>query len=256
MTLWSNGKLRGQKSVTNFFLSQAATERAARKGRLLGAESHGASVLLREDRDFHHLYVNYSDPEVLSNLLDRLDDFDSLVIDVVQRKGSHENLISLLASANFRQHRELIRLNRPCHDLPGASENCVVYPAIISDAVLILNKLEDHFDRFSEQLPDLDELVEAIKNSQAIVCRIDDELAGFIFYESLGRISRLRYWFVEPRFRGHRVGAALIRHYLSVSAPGTDSQLWVVRDNLDAITKYHHYGYEQDDLEDRVMIRR
>lgn len=256
MTLWSNGKNRGQKSITNFFLSRAATERAVKKSRLLGTGSPGASIILREDRDFYHLYVNYSDSELLSSLLENLTNFNTLVVDVIQRHDSHKNLIALLSNAHFHHYRELVRLNRPRHDLPDLSKGSGVSLANESDAALILQKLEDHFDRFSEQLPDLDEIFEAITAFQVIVCRVDDEIAGFLFLESLGKTSKLRYWFVESRFRGQSIGSALMRHYLSVSAPNTDSQLWVVKDNLDAISKYHNYGYMQNELEDRVMIRR
>lgn len=254
--IWAAGKNPGNRSLTNLFLPQESLERCARNGRLNGVSEPGASLLLRRDRDFQHVYVNYSDTEILESLLKQIPASETLVVDVVQRNNSHDQLIQVLSDCGFSPHRHLIRLNRPALPLGETGYREHVEIALEQDADLILSKLEAHFDRFSEQLPDLDEIVEAISRSELIISRVEGKIAGFLFLEVNGNASRLRYWFVDPEFRDRSIGSSLLRHYLSVPAKSLSSQLWVVSDNTTAIAKYQHYGYSPDVLEDHVMLRR
>jgi hypothetical protein len=255
-SLWSAGKIRGQSSLTNFFLSQHSIERAIRKGRLTGIAHSGASLLFRRDRDFSHLYVNFSDDDVFKSLLEQLSFETPVVVDVIQRDNSHERMISILEEAGFMPHRLLFRLNRQVQATEVATSGANVQLAHHSNAVEILRCLEKYFDKYSEQLPELDEIEDAISKSQILISLIDHQLAGFLYFESSGQSSILRYWFVSPDFRNQNVGASLIRHYLSASCPNASSQLWVVHDNYNAIDRYQHYGYKRDILEDQIMIRK
>lgn len=255
-SLWSAGKIRGQSSLTNFFLSQHSIERAVRKGRLTGIAQPGASLLFRRDRDFSHLYINFSNDDVFKSLLEQLSFETPLVVDVIQRNNSHHELISILEDAGFASHRLLFRLNRKVHDIQKSTEVDSVGLANHLHAVEILNFLEKYFDKYSEQIPEIDEIEEAILNRQILLSLIDDEIAGFLYFESFGLSSTLRYWFVNPKFRDQNIGSALIRHYLAVSCQNMSSHLWVVHDNYNALSKYEHYGYTRDVLEDHVMIRR
>lgn len=255
-SLWAAGKTRGESSLTNFFLTQHSIERAIRKERLTGMAQPGASLLLRKDRDFSHLYVNFSNREVLKSQLEQLTIETPLVVDVIQRDNSHGKMISVLEEAGFTPHRLLFRLNRQVQAMEVATSGANVQLAHHSNAVEILRCLEKYFDKYSEQLPELDEIEDAISKSQILISLIDHQLAGFLYFESSGQSSILRYWFVSPDFRNQNVGASLIRHYLSASCPNASSQLWVVHDNYNAIDRYQHYGYKRDILEDQIMIRK
>ena len=255
-SLWSSGKIPGKSSLTNFFLNQRSIERAIKKDNLWGIAQSGASLLLRRDRDFFHLYINFSDQEVLRTLLTKLNTETPLVVDVIQRNNSHHELIAILKDAGFGSHRLLFRLNRKVHAIQKSTEVDSVGLANLTHAAEILNFLEKYFDKYSEQIPEIDEIEEAILNRQILLSLIDDEIAGFLYFESFGLASSLRYWFVNPKFRDQNIGSALIRHYLAVSCQNMSSHLWVVHDNYNALSKYEHYGYTRDVLEDHVMIRR
>ena len=49
---------------------------------------------------------------------------------------------------------------------------------------------------------------------------------------------------------------ALVWRLFRSSTGAKRAILWVVRDNADAIAKYRHYGFREDTLVDRIMIRR
>ena len=165
-------------------------------------------------------------------------------------------MISILEEVGFTPHRLLFRLNRQVQTMKEDRTGANLQLAHKSNAVEILCYLETYFDKYSEQLPELDEIEDAITKNQIIVSLVDHQLAGFLYFESLGQSSILRYWFVSPDFRNQNVGSSLIRHYLYASCPNTSSQLWVVHDNYNAIDKYRHYGYKKDILEDQIMIRK
>ena len=255
-TLWAMGKSAGKTSLTNFYLSQRAVENAIRKGKFFGIAKPGGSLLYRQDRDFFHVYAHYSKPEVFKTVLNEIPTRSPLVADIIQRGDSHQEFAALLSDTGFETYRMLDRLNRPQQGLPQQNKKEAIQYATRGDAAKILSDLEAHFDKFSEQLPELDEIEEAVTNDCIIVSRINDEIAGFLFYEKSGRKSVLRYWFVSPQFRNMNIGSSLIRHYLSDSCPDTSSQLWVVTDNYNALNKYQYYGYQKDVLNDLIMMRK
>jgi hypothetical protein len=255
-TLWAMGKSAGKTSLTNFFLSQRAVERAISKGKFFGIAKPGGSILYRQDRDFFHVYAHYSKSEVFNSVLNEIPTNAPLVADIIQRGDSHQEFAALLSDSGFARYRMLDRLNRPQQGLPEQHKKVAIENATLGDAGKILGDLEAFFDKFSEQLPELDEIEEAVTNDCIIVSRINGELAGFLFYEKSGRKSVIRYWFVNPQFRNMNVGSSLIRHYLSISCPDTSSQLWVVTDNYDALNKYKYYGYEKDVLNDLILMRK
>ena len=98
-SLWAVGKTPRESSLTNFFLTQHSIERAIRKEKLTGIAQPGASLLLRRDRDFSHLYINFSNREVLKSQLEQLTFETPLVVDVIQRDNSHVKMISVLEDA-------------------------------------------------------------------------------------------------------------------------------------------------------------
>jgi hypothetical protein len=254
--LWSVGKIVGRASSTNFFLSQHSVERAIDKERFFGVAKPGGSILCRGDRDFHHLYLNFSDADVLSSLLNELPIETPLVADIIQRGNTHEDMVTLLSASGFLKHRILKRLIRPPQLLSARQRELPIETAIQADADSILADLETFFDRYSEQLPDLDEIKDAIGNHCILVHRENNQVTGFLFFEPSGRNSTLRYWFVNDEFRNQNVGSSLIRHYLAMSCSNSVSQLWVVNDNHNAINKYQYYGYVDDVLYDQILVRK
>jgi len=256
ISVWARGKSRNQKSETNFFLSEETILRAIKKKTIRGAAIDGGSILLRSDRDFHHLYLNFSNRDSILELMRYLPSTTTIVADIIQSGESHQNLISVLETSNFELYRRLDRMARNPSELPLDSLKTSSEVAAITDASEILTHLEENFDRFSEQLPDLDEIEVALKFGEILVIKSEAQIAGFLYFERFRVTSTLRYWFVNPLFRELRIGGRLIRDYLSVHCPGQMSQLWVAIDNFNARKRYEHYGYEPRKLTDHVYMRR
>lgn len=252
----SNGKVLGQKSETNLFLSQDRLEKYAIQNKIWGVCDTGAALLLRRDRDFFHLYGTYSNVDRFEQLLNELDNKETYVADLVGRNGSQLIQESSFQNCGFEIHRKLKRIARlpSVIDLPPHTQKIEVLDQNFSTQVL--DHLERFFDRFSEQIPELEDIQQAISEGQILGILRDSYLAAFLYYETDKKISNLRYWFVHPDFRDEKVGGYLIRQYLHNLGISKVSRLWVVEDNVNAIKRYEHYGYEEDSLVDRVLIRR
>jgi hypothetical protein len=253
--LWSRGKLTNKRSKTNFFLSETSIERHSRNTQLFGTAIDGAAVILRRDRDFFHLYVHFCVESRLLSILDTLDPVHTYVADVVSRADSHIEVEKILEKAGFKSHRKLQRLQRSPGELPVATKTQGLEFANFDMSKNILDILELHFDRFSEQLPEIEEIRNVIRDRRILVAIRENSVAGFLYFEPNGLSSVLRYWFVDPKFRDGKIGGNLIRRYLEVECAGKTSHLWVVTDNINAKDRYNHYDYTFTDLTDHVLIR-
>ena len=112
-----------------------------------------------------------------------------------------------------------------------------------TDCQAIINLLECSFDRYADQLPMLYEIEAAIEARQILAVKCEGTLAALLFFETQGFTSTIRYWVVAERFRSHRFGSALIRHYFAAQSAVRRFILWVTADNENAVLKYRHYGY-------------
>ena len=217
MSLWSSGRRGSESSLSNLFPSESAIKRWSSAGVLRGVSVDGASLILREDRDFVHAYLHCSDHDAGCSLLKALDRDIVVVADVLDKRESHAALAETFRSSGFRPYRQLMRISRPPLPLMNAPTLAdVVDNARPSDADVILRQLEEHFDRYSEQLPSLAEVHDAIRSGLILVARHDGGVAGFLHFEHSGQMSAIRYWFVLPHWRDGRVGASLLRTYLGV----------------------------------------
>jgi len=122
-----------------------------------------------------------------------------------------------------------------------------------ADAPAILKLLEGGFDRYGEQLPTPYEIEVAIESRQILVAKLDDAVAGLLFFETQGFTSTLRFWTVTEQFREMRFGSALMRQYFATQNVVRRFILWVAADNENAVQKYRHYGYAPDGLVDHVL---
>jgi hypothetical protein len=239
---------------TNLFASRDRIEEWIDDDSLYRLAGDGASALLRRDRDFFHVYLTFVDPDGARALLDRLPADEILVTDVVGDGERDRPVTEVFEDAGYRLHRLLRRLKRRPSDLEAPAADSL-RPADPSDTTWILEMLEAHFDRFSEQLPTRRQLDRAVATDSITLAVVDGSRAGFLYDESAGRRSTLRYWFVAPEWRDARVGARLLRHHVATRCAGKTSELWVVDDNENAIKRYLHYGYEGDVLTNRVLMR-
>ena len=143
----------------------------------------------------------------------------TMVSDIVGREGQCGPLAGLLMAAGCRETASLVRMTR------------MTEPMIPYD----------------------EELAAFMANHWILVCEEDGILAGFLIFELSSATLYLRYWFTHPDFRGRKVGSRLMRRFFEEGKETRRQILWVMRTNGDAMEKYRHYGFVEEDMFDHVM---
>jgi len=243
---------------TNFFPVQGKLQGWIDHGELQAELRDGSAFFLRKDRDFWHLYFCVVNAAALQRELTTLPGLtrERLAVDLVGKEGALDGLLSAAESAGFRRYSRLLRLargNQPAQTQSPAGDVPAVW-ADRADIPAILDLLERSFDRYADQLPMPYEIEAAIAASQILAIQCEGALAAFLFFETQGLTSTVRYWVVAERFRSNRFGAAVIRHYFASQPAVRRFILWVTADNENAVQKYRHYGYAPDGLIDHVLV--
>jgi GNAT superfamily N-acetyltransferase len=218
---------------------------------------NGATLFMRKDRDFWHLYFCAASSEALQRALAACLVLRSepVVVDLVGKETALSDLVALFEFAGFRRYNRLFRMSRtvPPAVAPAATPDSRVVAAGKTDCQPILDLLLRSFDCRAEQIPMLYEIEAAVEAGQIRVAHCACALAGLLFFETQGLTSTLRYWLVAPEFRTYRLGSALMNHYFAEHPTARRFLLWVLADNHNAISKYEHYGFAPDGLVDTVL---
>jgi len=246
--------------ATNFYATPEAIDGWIARGRLFLEEREGCLLLFRRDQDFHHLHYAAADSGTLAAALgDRRAPWRSgtVTADLIGREADLGITVETFVGAGFYRHASLVRMSRiGDSSSPEAYADPEVVFAEPQDAPAIHTFLAQLLDRYSEQLPDLEEIHAALSHRGLLVLRRGEDLGGVLFFETTGLTSVLRYWFVNDRFRNLGIGARLIRTYFRLCKASKRIVLWVISDNDDAIAKYEHYRFRREGLVDHVVIRK
>ncbi|MBB3693776.1 GNAT family N-acetyltransferase [Sphingomonas sp. BK580] len=238
---------------TNLYADQAQLARWGEKGRLRVEAIEGAVLLLRRDRDFDHVYHVARDLPALQQALEALPP-GRYAADLIGRDDArHHDLCSAYRAAGFdpRTHlRRMIR-KRAAFSLPQG--NTAV--ATMADVKCIAAFLDRLLDRFVEQVPEPDELHEAVSGERLLLVRGSSGPTGVLMYDLTGQLAHLRFWHVDPQSRGAGIGRRLMADFLSRCRAAARTVLWVIGDNERSIAIYRHYGFEMDSLLDHIMVR-
>jgi len=119
--------------------------------------------------------------------------------------------------------------------------------------IMIRHLLHTYFDEQTEQIPYDEELEDYARQSHVLVCEKQDQMAGFLIYELNASTLYLRYWFALPDFRDRKVGSRLLRRFFEEGKDTKRQLLWVIRTNENAIKRYKHYGFKEENMYDYIM---
>lgn len=236
---------------TNLYAGREQVEFWCASGRLRGLVADGAALVLRGDRDFDHVYHVTSDGAALTAALTLLP-AGRYATDLVGRGETLDRTCDAYAASGFAPHAFLCRMTRDGAHAPLPAEGNVEV-AVPGDADEVTAFLDRLLDRFTEQLPESDELREAAHDGRLLLARDGPALAGMLMYDMQGRLAHLRFWHVDTDARGTGVGRRLMASFLSRCTDARRIVLWVIGDNHRSIAIYRHYGFETDGLLDRIM---
>ena len=246
--------------ITNWFASPDQVQYWIDRDVLSIVEFPRGVLIFRRDRDFHHIYHVAMDREALSAALASLGSAaatgDVLTSDIVGRPEDVQAIAGIYNDHGFREHNSLFRMVRssgfPHVEDPRDPE--VVFGEA-GDVDPIRGFFDRLLDRFTDQIPEPDEIRRAVARHNVILIRRGQGLGGMLLFETTGLTSVLRYWYVNPEYRDQRIGGRLIKTFFHLCRPSKRIILWVDSDNTDGIAKYRHYGFTLENLVDRIMIK-
>lgn len=178
------------------------------------------------------------------------------MVDIVGSDAQCKPIKQLLENCGYSTYRQLVRMSRitPAENFEIINPN-VTY-ATLEDSKIVRDLLCQYFDARCEQIPYLEELEEYAKNNQILVYKELGEILGFVILESNRSTHYLRYWFVHPEYREKKIGSILIKFFFYVGRNTRRQLFWVITDNDNAIKRYRHYGFVEENLFDFVMTNK
>ena len=243
--------------ISNFYLDKEKHSLWIEKGDLYYELIGNTLFLIKKNVGFVNVfYVSTSLDELKENIgiLNNNSD-ETMMMDIVDRKEDCENITKAFLDLGFTLYCQLMRMSRKTSDVVNNLSNDVVF-ATREEAQDVLALLHKYFDERAEQIPYIEELEEYASQKRILLKKIDKKIVGFVIFE-ISRVSLyLRYWFVHPDYRERGVGSDLLRRYFYEGKETKMEQLWVICNNENAIKRYRHYGYNDENMFDYVITNK
>ena len=251
-------KVYGEGYITNFFIGEDRCNLLIRNKLLYAICYEKCVFILHQDHDFFHLYYICSNEKILSDFLKVLsNDYSDhiFVVDIVGIKSKVEITSLVFGQSGFNKYTLLHRMSRIKNIDETQNIDSKVEYATSEHADQIHSIFEGYFDKYSEQIPLLEEIAGFIDASNVLVITEQEKITGFVIFEITGMTSYLRYWFVLPEYRNEKIGSVLLRRFFHESRNTKRQIFWVLASNENAIVRYKHYGFEIETMFDQVMIK-
>ncbi|BDU78681.1 GNAT family N-acetyltransferase [Mesoterricola sediminis] len=243
---------------TNLFLNLDQIAGWFAEGGLAWMRGPGAVLVRQREAGLDRLFHAATCPGALAEALARLPEpprTQPWVSDLVGRPEALTDVAGIYAACGFRHHRSLLRMIRVGTPLPAPPDPSVCDEALPGQADAVVAMLRRLLDPLAERIPSPREVARWAADGEMLTVRRGDTLAGMLAYHVQGRSAHLRYWHVDPRFRGGGAGSALLRTFLDRTRGCTRQTLWVLAHNADSIAKYAHYGFHMDPAVDMIMVK-
>ena len=244
--------------VTNFFPDEKRMKRWCEKGDFSFEESSKSTFLIRHQETFSNLYfLTESSESLIKDISSFLTENNSIriVVDVLGPDIVRKPLETVFESLGFKVLTVLQRMSRRTPSDKYNLENGIE-TAKISDTVAIHSLLTENFIAEEEQIPCLEEIQNWINSGSILVSRANNlsDINGFIIFDFSPATLYLRYWFVLPDGRGNGLGGRLMRSMFAKGEQTKRQYFWVKTNNVNAIIRYKHYGFEFEPLKDAVFM--
>lgn len=240
--------------ITNFFLDLKKHSLWIEKGVLELSQIGETLFIFKKNDDFYNLFFCSTTLESLSDSLERMQ-YYNFSIDIVGDQCSIDCLKVPFLEKGFSTYKSLVRMSRGtiAQEQQADRRNNIVC-ATKEDAKVVLSLLYDHFDKRAEQIPFLEEIENWAEQNTLLLSKKDNKIVGFVAYEMMGVTQYLRYWFVDPECRGDKIGSSLLREFFCKGNQSKRQLFWVLKDNMNAIVRYQHYGFSFEKLFDDVLV--
>lgn len=250
-------RLKSKEMKTNFFMSELQFNQLSSEQKIMAFKSKSACFLLSEDLGFKRLYFIISGTEELISFLKYLHtNFnDEISVETAGNSVYLADLKDIFLQNGFSEYSSMVRMNKIRKEIVNVSyENIHILTADKKEEFHGL--YSKYFDKFVERIPTGEDIDNFIANGSAYYFSDNNEIQGFIVFEIHGITSHLRYWFVHPDYRDKKIGSKLIQLFFNLGSNVKRELFWVIKSNKNAIKRYKHFGFVEEDMHNLILINR
>ena len=242
---------------TNCFLSEEQVQELIASRNLFIDSGDKWFVLVSHGSQFDRFFFAAADFDSVNLAVEQLDQscHEFLVADLVGESSEARQIAAIFRSNGFKDYavyQRLVRISVPNSDT-NSKNNPVAYAAE-EDTKDIYDAIVANFDPFCDHFPSLSEIRRAVSERSILVSKRQSTLLGFCHFETTGKTSMIRYYWVLDSCRGQGIGSSLLQRYFQTNFHVRRFILWVNTRNHKALQRYRHYGYQEDQLSDYIII--
>lgn len=241
--------------ITNFFADPVKHSLWIEKGDCFTERVNNTLFIIKQNHSFWNVFYCSTTIEALGNDVEVFQKQHSqvtIMYDIVGRQIQCQPLVELFKGKGCKEATSLVRMTRMTMPMVFTPDSTVRY-ASENDLPIICQYLHQYFDERTEQIPYDEELVDYTKQGHVLVCEEIGQVAGFVIFELNATTLYLRYWFTHPDYRDRKVGSRLLRRFFEEGKNTKRQLFWVIRTNENAIVRYKHYGFAEENMFDYVM---
>lgn len=256
--------IRNQRKgyVTNFYIDVDKHKAWIELGALMYQQWDDAVFLFFEHYTSENsisfvnlFYISISEEKVIDHIVEcKQYHLSPYIIDIIGRDSMCRSIVDGLIKVGAEHLATLGRMIRigELAEIQKQANNNVQY-ATAKDIDIVNDLLRTIFDEQLEQLPLRSELMKMIADQHVLKYVHDDNIAGIILYDLNTTTLYLRYWLTLPEYQGAGVGSTLFKQFMIEGKETKRQILWVRQDNTNAIVRYEHYGFKQENLYDYIL---
>ena len=249
-------KAKSNGYLTNFYHPRKKVNLWVKHNLLYSISKDDTFFILKKTDDFFSLFYCSTDIEHLRKAISMARiglPGKTLLVDIIGNEFSINKIEPAFLENSFKHYNSLCRMSRLISEKEIDSNPGICY-AVPEDALTIELLLKQYFDPLCEQIPLMEEILEWIELKHVLVYKESDLIAGFLIFDLTGVTSYLRYWFTHPAHRDKKIGSQLLRNFFYESNSTKRQLFWVLEENENAIKRYLHYGFERENMYDKVLI--
>lgn len=250
-------RLKSKEMKTNFFMTEIQFNQLLVENKIQVFKTEKACFLLTEDSGFSRLYFIISEIDALTPFFELIRGIEDKEISIETAGNSKylENVKDAFLENGFYEYSSMIRMSKIRNEAEEVDFTNIHLLTADKKAEIqgIYNK---YFDKFVERIPTAEEIDAFIENKSAYYFSDNNEIQGFIIFEVHGITSHLRYWFVHPNYREKKIGSKLIQLFFNVGDVVKRELFWVIESNENAIKRYKHFGFVEEDMHNLILINR
>lgn len=175
------------------------------------------------------------------------------ILDIVGKDTQCNQIVSKLTNIGCKLASSLVRMSKITEETDFYEDAKISYPNE-DEVKKVFEYLHKYFDEKTEQLPYLKELQSYANDGHILVYKEEGDIAGFLIHEMNNTTNYLRYWFTHPNYRDKKIGSKLLRHFFKIGEDTKRQIFWVIQSNENAIKRYRHYGFKEENMFDYVLM--